>query len=82
MHAQSNLKNITDLDQTICELAIKYDPKDGPGPVLCSSLASTIYIQHQDVRKRDVTMEDAITDYLKILYWHALQINSFQLELL
>ena len=78
MHTQSNHRSGLNYHE-----AIKYDPKYGPGPVLlCSSLASAIYIWLQDVRKRDVTMEDAITNYLKILYQHALQMNSFQLELL
>ena len=62
---QSYPKNVTDLDEAIqyYREAINPDPEDGPNPVLCSSLASAIYIRCQDFEEEveGATLEDAIS---------------------
>ena len=57
-------KNVTDLDQAIqyYREAIDPDPEDGPDPILCTSLASAIYIRCRDFEEVEgATLEDAIS---------------------
>ena len=63
-YVQISPKNVTDLDQAIqCyREAIDPDPEDGPDPILCSSLASAIYIRCQDFQEVEgAKLEDAIS---------------------
>ena len=63
-YVQISPKNITDLDEAIqCYRdAIDPDPEDGPDPILCSKLASAIYIRCQGFGEVEgATLEDAIS---------------------
>ena len=73
-YVQTSPKSVTDLDQAIQyyrkAMAIHYyrkaigsDPKHGPEPILCSGLASAIYIRCQDFEEalEGATLEDAIS---------------------
>jgi tetratricopeptide (TPR) repeat protein len=63
-YVQISPKNVTDLDQAIqyYSEAIDPDPEDGPDPILCSSLASAIYIRCQGFEEVEgATLEDAIS---------------------
>jgi len=63
-YVQTTLKIVTDLDQAIqyYREAIDAYPEDGPDPMLCSSLASAIYIRCQDFEEVEgATLEDAIS---------------------
>ena len=62
-YVQTSPKNVTDLDEAIqhYRAAIHPDPEDGLDPILCSSLASAIYIRCQDFEEVEGTrLEDAI----------------------
>ena len=60
-YVQTSSKNVTDLDQAIQYYREAINP-DRPGPVLCSSLASAIYIRCQDFEEVEgATLEDAIS---------------------
>ena len=57
-------RNVTDLDQAIqyYREAIDLYSEDGPDPILCSGLASAIYIRCQDFEEVEgATLEDAIS---------------------
>ena len=63
-YVQISPKNVTDLDQAIqyYREAMDPDPGDGPDPILCSSLASAIYIRCQGFEEVEgATLEDAIS---------------------
>ena len=63
-YVQISPKNVTDLDQAIqyYREAIHPDPKDGPDPILCSSLASAIWNRCQDFKEVEgATLKDAIS---------------------
>ena len=63
-YVQISPKNVMDLDEAIqyYREAIDPDPEDGPDPVLCSSLASAIYIRCQGFEEVEgATLEDAIS---------------------
>ena len=63
-YVRTSPKSVTDLDQAIqyYREAIDPDPENGPDPILCSSLASAIYIRCQDFGEVEgVTLDDAIS---------------------
>ena len=63
-YVQISPKNVIDLDQAIqyYREAIDPDPEDGPDPILCSSLASAIYIRCRDFEEVEgMTLGDAIS---------------------
>jgi tetratricopeptide (TPR) repeat protein len=69
-YVQTSPKNVTDLDEAIqyCRDAIDRDPQDGPDPILCGGLASTMYIRCQEFEEVEgATLEDAISYNQKAL---------------
>ncbi|KIK00646.1 hypothetical protein K443DRAFT_7494 [Laccaria amethystina LaAM-08-1] len=63
-YVQISPKNVADLDQAIryYREAIDRDPKDGPDPILCGSLASAIYNRCQGFEEvKGATLQDAIS---------------------
>ena len=63
-HVQISSRNVTDLDQAIqyYREAIDSDPESGPDHILCSSIASAIYIRCQGFEEvKGVTLKDAIS---------------------